>query len=61
MERGCEMTARAAIKQSEIRRLAVVAKQEGVQIEVEIDGRVIRIAADNEAQKLVAKKEIIRL
>lgn len=55
------MTARAAIKQSEIRRLAVVAKQEGVQIEVEIDGRVIRIAADNEAQKLVAKKDIIRL
>lgn len=55
------MSAKAVIKQAELRRLAVVAKQEGVSIEVEIDGRVIRIAASGDTQSPVAKKEIIRL
>ncbi len=57
------MSAKAVIKQAELRRLAVVARQEGVLIEVEIDGRVIRIAAsgDQDNQGPIAKKEIIRL
>lgn len=53
------MTARAVIKQAEIRRLAVVAKQEGVKIEVEVQGMVIRITPYGEDSN--TKKEIIRL
>lgn len=36
------MTARAALKQSDLKRFATVAKDQDMTIEVEIDGKVIR-------------------
>lgn len=41
------MTARAAIKQSDLRRMAAIAKAQGVRVEIEIDGKIIRVAPDN--------------
>ncbi len=40
------MTAPAAIKQSDLRRMASIVKSEGVRIEVEIDGKIIRVSPD---------------
>ncbi|UZD70900.1 hypothetical protein [Brucella sp. JSBI001] len=38
------MTKRAAIKQADLRRMAIVAKEEGVMIETEIEGIIYRIS-----------------
>ncbi len=38
------MTKRAAIKQADLRRMAIVAKEEGVMIEAEIDGIIYGIS-----------------
>jgi hypothetical protein len=40
------MTAPALIKQAELRRMATIAKREGVRVEVEVNGRIFRISPD---------------
>ncbi len=58
------MTARASIKQADLRRMAAVAKQEGVSVEVDIEGRTYRVRPendDNDNHKNSIQTEIIRL
>ena len=53
------MTARAAISQAELKRMATVAKAEGVSIEIETGGKKIRvIPATADAEKVDKTKEI---
>lgn len=40
------MTAPALIKQAELHRMAVIAKRDGVRVEVEVDGKIFRVAPD---------------
>ena len=40
------MTAPALIKQAELRRMAAIAKREGVRVEDEVGGRVFRVSPD---------------
>lgn len=40
------MTAPALVKQADLKRMAEIAKQQGVRIEIEIDGKIIRVAPD---------------
>ncbi|WP_162911337.1 hypothetical protein [Shinella zoogloeoides] len=40
------MTAPALIKQAELRRMATIAKKEGVRVEVEVNGKIFRVAPD---------------
>ncbi len=40
------MTAPALIKQAELRRMATIAKREGVRVEVEVNGKIFRIFPD---------------
>lgn len=40
------MTASALIKESDLARMAKIAKRDGVRVEVEIDGKIIRVAPD---------------
>lgn len=58
------MTTPALIKQAELRRMANIAKSEGVRVEVEVGGRVFRVSPDipnNHSPSAVAKKEPVRL
>lgn len=51
------MTAPALIKQAELRRMASIAKKEGVRVEVEVNGKIFRISPDipdNHRQQPVA-------
>lgn len=41
------MTATATIRQSDLRRLAAVAKRDGVRVEIEINGMIIRVSPDH--------------
>lgn len=40
------MTASALVKQSELKRMAAIAKSEGVPIELEVEGRIYRVLPD---------------
>jgi hypothetical protein len=40
------MTAPALVKQSELKRMAAIAKSEGVPIELEVEGRIYRVLPD---------------
>lgn len=44
------MTARAAIKQSDLKRMAAIAKSEGVVVEIENNGVKIRITSEKAGQ-----------
>lgn len=58
------MTAPALIKQAELRRMATIAKREGVRVEVEVGGRVFRVSPDIPdipSDQNIAKKEPVRL
>ncbi|WP_156461863.1 hypothetical protein [Rhizobium sp. Leaf321] len=55
------MTARAIITEIELRRMAKVAKRDGVRVEVEIGGRLFRVAPDNAKPAAVDEQEEIRL
>jgi hypothetical protein len=56
------MTAAATIRQGDLRRMAAIAKKEGVRIEMEIDGRVFRVSPDHPVkQEKVDRKEPVRL
>lgn len=43
------MTATAAIKQSDLKRMAAIAKSEGVVVEIEHNGMKIKVSVDNSA------------
>lgn len=45
------MTARAAIKQADLRRIASIAKEEGVTVEFDLDRRVLRVSPDIQSGK----------
>lgn len=40
------MTASALVKQSDLKRMAYIAKSEGVRVEIEVNGKIIRVAPD---------------
>lgn len=40
------MTASALVKQSDLKRMAHIAKSEGVRVEIEVNGKIIRVAPD---------------
>ncbi|KQY39989.1 hypothetical protein [Rhizobium sp. Root483D2] len=40
------MTASALVKESDLHRMAKIAKRDGVRVEIEINGTIIRIAPD---------------
>lgn len=40
------MTATALVKQSDLKRMATIAKSEGVRVEIEVNGKIIRVAPD---------------
>ncbi|MGN6776949.1 hypothetical protein [Rhizobium sp.] len=40
------MTASALIKESDLHRMAKVAKRDGVRVEIEVDGKIIRVSPD---------------
>lgn len=40
------MTASALVKQSDLKRMAAIAKQQGVRVEIEVNGKIIRVAPD---------------
>lgn len=40
------MTTPALIKQADLKRMAEIAKTQGVRVEIEIDGKLIRVAPD---------------
>lgn len=58
------MTAPALVKQADLKRMAEIAKQQGVRVEIEIDGKIIRVAPDiptNHSGQKVAEERRIRL
>jgi hypothetical protein len=40
------MTASALVKQSDLKRMAHIAKSEGVRVEIEVNGKIIRVSPD---------------
>jgi hypothetical protein len=40
------MTASALVKQSDLKRMASIAKSEGVRVEIEVNGKIIRVTPD---------------
>lgn len=55
------MTARVAVTEIELRRMAKVAKMDGVRVELEIGGRIFRVSPDNARPAAVDEPEEIRL
>ena len=54
------MTAPALIKEAELHRMAKIAKRDGVRVEVEVGGKIFRVAPDipdTHKQESVAKYE----
>lgn len=40
------MTRSALVKQADLNRMATIAKKRGVRVEIEVDGKLIRVAPD---------------
>ncbi|MGO8368919.1 hypothetical protein ACC808_10785 [Rhizobium ruizarguesonis] len=40
------MTAAALVRRSDLKRMAEIAKAEGVRVEIEVDGKIIRVSPD---------------
>jgi len=40
------MTASALVKQSDLKRMAMIAKEQGVRVEIEVNGKIIRVSPD---------------
>jgi hypothetical protein len=55
------VTAPSAIKQADLRRMAAVAKSEGVVVEIEHNGLKIKVSADKSADAPVVQRGGIRL
>jgi hypothetical protein len=58
------MTASALLRRSDLKRMAEIAKAEGVRVSIEIDGRIISISPDIHKpveEDVVAKGKRIRL
>lgn len=51
------MTAPARVRQSDLRRLAAVAKRDGVRVEIEINGMIIRVSPDHPQPAVDANAE----
>jgi spore coat polysaccharide biosynthesis protein SpsF (cytidylyltransferase family) len=43
------MSVRALVSEADLQRFAKIAKEHNVRVEVEIDGKIIRVAPDNPA------------
>jgi hypothetical protein len=56
------MTRAALVKESDLHRMAKIAKRDGVRVEVEVDGKIVRVSphvADNDrAQKIAYYQDI---
>ncbi|MBX5021175.1 hypothetical protein [Rhizobium lentis] len=53
------MTRAAIVKEADLHRMAKIAKRDGVRVEIEIDGKIIRVSPDipdNQNQQRVDKK-----
>lgn len=58
------MTTPALVKSADLKRMAAIAKRDGVRVEIEIDGKIIRVAPDIptiHSPNQPVKKERIRL
>lgn len=58
------MTASALVKQSDLKRMATIAKEQGVRVEIEVNGKIIRVSPDipdTHNQKPVEPKRPVRL
>ncbi|MCI1001767.1 hypothetical protein HWD97_16915 [Ochrobactrum sp. C6C9] len=51
------MTKRAAIMQADLRRMAVIAKEEGVTIEAEIGGAIYRVSPAVDVHNLIPRRD----
>ncbi|MFD1328252.1 hypothetical protein [Mycoplana ramosa] len=51
------MSASAIVRQSDLRRLAAVAKRDGVRVELEINGMIIRVSPDHSQPAVDASAE----
>lgn len=51
------MSATAKIRQSDLRRLAAVVKRDGVRVEIEINGMIIRVSPDHAQPAVDASEE----
>lgn len=49
------MTRSALVKESDLHRMAKIAKRDGVRVEVEINGKIIRISPETPPEKEIAK------
>jgi hypothetical protein len=58
---GHEVTAPAAIKQADLKRMAAIAKSEGVVVEIEHNGLKIKVSADKSTDAPVVQRGGIRL
>lgn len=64
MREGEEMTTPALVKSADLKRMAAIAKKTGMRVEIEVNGKIIRVAPDIPAIPSPAhpvKKERIRL
>lgn len=55
------MTAPAAIKQADLKRIAAIAKSEGVVVEIEHNGMKIKVSADKSREPPVVRGDDIDL
>jgi len=58
------MTASALVKQSDLKRMATIAKEQGVTVWIEIDGKRVGVSPDihdNHKEEGLASRPIIRL
>lgn len=55
------MTAPAAIKQADLKRMAAIAKSEGVVVEIEHNGLKIKVSADRATDTPIVQRGGIRL
>jgi hypothetical protein len=55
------MTAPGSIRQADINRIAKIAREQGVVVEIERDGFKIRVRPDHPEEQPVARKPDIRL
>lgn len=61
---GEAMTSPALVRSADLKRMASIAKREGVRVEIEIDGKIVRVAPDipvDHRSELVDEQEIVRL
>lgn len=55
------MTKQAVLRQADLRRMAKIAKQDGVKVEIERYGLIIRVSAEIDTEQVPANVKELRL